>query len=174
MKKNWKEILKLWLGALLLFFAESAVAGCRKLRTLPKRALALCLAWAMIVAILPVNILLANAEEPSSVLPGARVETNDYGDVFLGGNYIEVGITSTAVLVHLPVLKREVGISRAISPELDCCLMKTVGMWENPQRLETFSYLAPRRNVGFWRIRRMVKLMSITSQTEMMVLWVLG
>jgi len=93
MKKNWKETLKLWLGALLLFFAESAVAGCRKLRTLPKRALALCLALAMIVAILPVNILLANAEEPSSVLPGARVETNDYGDVFLGGNYIEVGIS---------------------------------------------------------------------------------
>ena len=91
--KNWKETLKIWLGAMLLFFAESAVAGCRKLRTLPKRALALCLALAMIVAILPVNILLANAEEPSSVLPGARVETNDYGDVFLGGNYIEVGIS---------------------------------------------------------------------------------
>ena len=77
MKKNWKETLKLWLGALLLL-AESAAIGCKKL---PKRALSLCLALAMIVAILPVNILLANAEEPSSVLPGARVETNDYGDV---------------------------------------------------------------------------------------------
>ena len=91
-KTNWQDTLKLWLGALLLL-AESAVTGCKKLRTLPKKVTAVCLALAMIVAILPVNILLANAEEPSSVLPGARVETNDYGDVFLGGNYIEVGIS---------------------------------------------------------------------------------
>ena len=91
-KTKWLETLKLWLGA-LLFFAESAVVGCKNLRILPKRAMAFCIAVAMIVAILPVNILLANAEEPSSALPGARVETNDYGDIFLGGNYIEVGIS---------------------------------------------------------------------------------
>ena len=52
MKKNWKETLKLWLGALLLL-AESAAIGCKKL---PKKAVALCIAAAVLVAIITIPL----------------------------------------------------------------------------------------------------------------------
>jgi len=65
MKKNWKEILKLWLGALLLL-AESAAIGCKKL---PKKAVALCVAAALIVAMVPVAVFAA---------------TGNYG-IYIGG-----------------------------------------------------------------------------------------
>ena len=55
MKKNWKETLKLWLGALLLL-AESAAIGCKKL---PKKAVALCIAAAIVVAMVPVAVFAA-------------------------------------------------------------------------------------------------------------------
>ena len=55
MKKNWKETLKLWLGALLLL-AESAVIGCKKL---PKKAVALCVAAALLVAMVPAYVFAA-------------------------------------------------------------------------------------------------------------------
>ena len=55
MKKNWKETLKLWLGA-LLFLAESAVIGCKKL---PKKAVALCVAAALVVAMVPAYVFAA-------------------------------------------------------------------------------------------------------------------
>ena len=48
-KTNRKETLKIWLGALLLL-AESAAIGCKKL---PKKAVALCVAAALIVAMVP-------------------------------------------------------------------------------------------------------------------------
>ena len=55
MKKNWKETLKLWLGALLLL-AESAAIGCKKL---PKKAVALCVAAALVVAMVPAYVFAA-------------------------------------------------------------------------------------------------------------------
>ena len=95
MKKiNCIEILRDRLGITLLFFvslAEVVGSKYKKFRHLPKKAVAVCVAATMIVVALPVNILLAETAESSSELPGARVETNEYGDVFLGGNYIEVG-----------------------------------------------------------------------------------
>ena len=97
MKKiNCTEILKDRMGITLLFFislAEVVGSKYKKFRHLPKKAVAVCIAATMIVVALPVNILLAETAESNSELPGARVETNDYGDVFLGGNYIEVGIS---------------------------------------------------------------------------------
>ena len=55
MKKNWKETLKLWLGALLLL-AESAAIGCKKLS---KKAVALCVAAALLVAMVPAYVFAA-------------------------------------------------------------------------------------------------------------------
>ena len=55
MKKNWKETLKLWLGALLLL-AESAAIGCKKLS---KKAVALCVAAALVVAMVPAYVFAA-------------------------------------------------------------------------------------------------------------------
>ena len=62
MKKNWKETLKLWLGALLIPFAvvaETVSTGCKKLRTLPKKVMAVCVAAALIVAMVPVAVFAA-------------------------------------------------------------------------------------------------------------------
>lgn len=58
MKKNWKETLKLWLGALLLL-VESAAIGCKKL---PKKAVALCVAAALVVAMVPVAVFAADGD----------------------------------------------------------------------------------------------------------------
>lgn len=55
MKKNWKETLKLWLGALLLL-AELAAIGCKKLS---KKVTAVCIAAALIVAMVPVAVFAA-------------------------------------------------------------------------------------------------------------------
>ena len=62
MKKNWKETLKLWLGALLIPFAvvaEAVSTGCKKLRTLPKKVMALCVAAALVVAMVPAYVFAA-------------------------------------------------------------------------------------------------------------------
>ena len=62
MKKNWKETWKLWLGALLMPFAvvaEAVSTGCKKLRTLPKKVMAVCIAAALIVAMVPVAVFAA-------------------------------------------------------------------------------------------------------------------
>ena len=62
MKKNWKETLKLWLGALLIPFAvvaEAVSTGCKKLRTLPKKVMAVCVAAALVVAMVPVAVFAA-------------------------------------------------------------------------------------------------------------------
>lgn len=62
MKKNWKETLKLWLGALLIPFAvvaEAVSTGCKKLRTLPKKVMALCIAAALVVAMVPAYVFAA-------------------------------------------------------------------------------------------------------------------
>ena len=62
MKKNWKETLKLWLGALLVPFAvvaEAVGTGCKKLRTLPKKVMAVCIAAALLVAMVPVAVFAA-------------------------------------------------------------------------------------------------------------------
>jgi len=53
-----------------------------------KRTLGMLLAVLMVISLLPTAAFAADGE-----LPGARVETNNSGDVFLGGNYIEVGIS---------------------------------------------------------------------------------
>jgi len=53
-----------------------------------KRLVSILLCLVMIVGLLPMGVW---ADE--SGLPGARSETNTSGDVFLGGNYIEVGIS---------------------------------------------------------------------------------
>lgn len=55
-KTNRKETLKIWLGALLLPFvilAETVQKGYRKLGTLPKRAVTLCVALAVLVSMAP-------------------------------------------------------------------------------------------------------------------------
>ena len=62
MKKNWKETLKLWLGALLIPFAvvaEAVSTGCKKLRTLPKKVMAVCVAAALLVAMVPAYVFAA-------------------------------------------------------------------------------------------------------------------
>ena len=62
MKKNWKDTLKLWLGALLIPFAvvaEAVSTGCKKLRTLPKKVMALCVAAALVVAMVPAYVFAA-------------------------------------------------------------------------------------------------------------------
>ena len=88
MKKNWKETLKLWLVALLIPFAvvaEAVSTGCKKLRTLPKKVMAVCIAAALIVAMVPVAVFAAettydiwvggvqvtSANKDNIVVPGA-------------------------------------------------------------------------------------------------------
>ena len=66
MKKNWKETLKLWLGALLIPFAvvaEAVSTGCKKLGTLPKKVMALCVAAAMVLSLLPLSAFAEETDE---------------------------------------------------------------------------------------------------------------
>ena len=62
-----------------------------------KKGIAFTLAMAMTLSMIgvvkysPVTVEASTSEELPTI--GARSETNSYGDVFLGGNYIEVGIS---------------------------------------------------------------------------------
>ena len=55
-----------------------------------KRILSILITVVMLIGMLPIT---AFAADSVSRMPGARVETNTSGDVFLGGNYIEMGIS---------------------------------------------------------------------------------
>ena len=77
MKKNWKEILKLWLGALLLL-AESAAIGCKKLS---KKAVALCIAAALLVAMVPVAVSAAETTNYDIWVEGTQVTSENQSNV---------------------------------------------------------------------------------------------
>ena len=84
MKKNWKETLKLWLGALLIPFAvvaEAVSTGCKKLRTLPKKAVALCVAAALIVAMVPVAVGAAETTNYDIWVEGTQVTSENQSNV---------------------------------------------------------------------------------------------
>ena len=55
-----------------------------------KRILSVLITVVMLIGMLPTAVFAADSV---SRMPGARVETNTSGDVFLGGNYIEMGIS---------------------------------------------------------------------------------
>lgn len=66
MKKNWKETLKLWLGALLLPFAvmaETIQRGCKNMGSLPKKAITICVAAAMVLSLLPLSAFAEETDE---------------------------------------------------------------------------------------------------------------
>ena len=77
MKKNWKETLKLWLGALLLL-AESAAIGCKKL---PKKVMALCVAAALVVAMVPVAVGAAETTNYDIWVEGTQVTSENQSNV---------------------------------------------------------------------------------------------
>ena len=84
MKKNWKETLKLWLGAILLFFATMAEAvstGCKKLRTLPKKVMAVCVAAALVVAMVPVAVGAAETTNYDIWVEGTQVTSENQSNV---------------------------------------------------------------------------------------------
>ena len=87
-KTNLKETLKQIVGVLLFGYvciAEAVSTGCKKLRTLPKKVMALCVAAALIVAMVPVAVFAAettydiwvggvqvtSANKDNIVVPGA-------------------------------------------------------------------------------------------------------
>jgi len=80
MKKNWKETLKLWLGALLLL-AESAAIGCKKL---PKKAVALCVAAALVVAMVPAYIFAVETPEAKWAFGTAETAPDDSAYTYSG------------------------------------------------------------------------------------------
>ena len=92
-KTKWLETLKLWLGALLLL-AESAAIGCKKL---PKKAVALCVAAALVVAMVPVAVFAAETTYDIWV-GGVQVTSANKDDITTA--ITEAGGTADGAAVH--------------------------------------------------------------------------
>ena len=63
-----------------------------KLVTKTRKAVSLIIAFVMVFSMC-MEVLISSVSAGGSGMPGARSASNDSGDVFLGGNYIEVGIS---------------------------------------------------------------------------------
>lgn len=109
MKKNWKEILKLWLGALLLL-AESAAIGCKKL---PKKAVALCVAAALVVAMVPVAVGAAETTNYDIWVEGTQVtsenQSNVLGKTGWSGATVTYDPTTNTLTLNYAALKSSNG-----------------------------------------------------------------
>ena len=62
-KTNQKEALKIWLGVLLLPFVIGAEAVGKKLPNLPKKAITICVAAAMVLSLLPLSTFAEETDE---------------------------------------------------------------------------------------------------------------
>ena len=109
MKKNWKETLKLWLGALLLL-AESAAIGCKKL---PKKAVALCVAAALVVAMVPVAVGAAETTNYDIWVEGTQVtsenQSNVLGKTGWSGATVTYDPTTNTLTLNYAALKSSNG-----------------------------------------------------------------
>ena len=109
MKKNWKETLKLWLGA-LLFLAESATIGCKKL---PKKAVALCVAVALVVAMVPVAVGAAETTNYDIWVEGTQVtsenQSNVLGKTGWNGATVTYDPTTNTLTLNYAALKSSNG-----------------------------------------------------------------
>ena len=80
-KTNLKETLKQIVGVLLFGYvciAEAVSTGCKKLRTLPKKVMAVCIAAALIVAMVPVYVFAAGIHTNHCVCGGNAVEKGEH------------------------------------------------------------------------------------------------
>lgn len=109
MKKNWKETLKLWLGALLLL-AESAAIGCKKL---PKKAVAICVAAALIVTMVPVAVGAAETTNYDIWVEGTQVtsenQSNVLGKTGWSGATVTYDPTTNTLTLNYAALKSSNG-----------------------------------------------------------------
>ena len=112
MKKNWKETLKLCLGALLLL-AESAVTGRKKFRALPKKAVSLCAAAALLVAMVPVTVGAAETTNYDIWVEGTQVtsenQSNVLGKTGWSGATVTYDPTTNTLTLNYAALKSSNG-----------------------------------------------------------------
>ena len=109
MKKNWKETLKLWLGALLLL-AESAAIVCKKL---PKKAVALCVVAVLVVAMVPVAVGAAEITNYDIWVEGTQVtsenQSNVLGKTGWSGATVTYDPTTNTLTLNYAALKSSNG-----------------------------------------------------------------
>lgn len=115
-KTTWQETLKLWLGAMLLFFATMAEAvdtGCKKLRTLPKKVMAVCLAAAIVVAMVPVAVGAAETTNYDIWVEGTQVtsenQSNVLGKTGWSGATVTYDPTTNTLTLNYAALKSSNG-----------------------------------------------------------------
>ena len=116
MKKNWKETLKLWLGAILLFFvtmAEAVSTGCKKHRTLPQKVMAVCIAAAIVVAMVPVTVGAAETTNYDIWVEGTQVtsenQSNVLGKTGWSGATVTYDPTTNTLTLNYAALKSSNG-----------------------------------------------------------------
>ena len=86
-KTNLKETLKQIVGVLLFGYvciAEAVSTGCKKLRTLPKKVMAVCLAAAIVVAMVPAYVFAAETTEAKWAFGTAETAPDDSAYTYSG------------------------------------------------------------------------------------------